>query len=321
MSDLPRAVRITEEGPREGFQIAAAPIPTADKIAFVDALSATGVARIQVASFVSPKRVPGWADADAVVAGFAPCAGVAYTALWFNPQGLQRALAFRDRLSIGGSITVAASEAFSLRNLNRDRAGQIEAMRANIAEHRAAGVEVTRVAVQAAFGCNFQGEVTVAQAVSAVADAMALAEETGCAIARIALADTMGWANPLSVERLVGAVRERWPGPSIVLHLHDTRGLGIANALAGLRLGVADFDAAVGGAGGCPFAGHPGAPGNIATEELVMLCEEMGIATGIDLDALIVAGHLAERILGRTLPSALLRGGSLRAFRAKARAA
>jgi hydroxymethylglutaryl-CoA lyase len=321
MSDLPRAVRITEEGPREGFQIATAPVPSADKIALIDALSATGAPRIQVASFVSPKRVPGWADADAVVAGFAPRAGVSYTALWFNPQGLDRALAFRDRLTLYGSVTVAASEAFSLKNLNRDRAGQIAAQRETIAAHQAAGVKVARVSVQAAFGCNFQGDIAPAQAIAAVADAMALAEETGCAIERISLADTMGWANPLLVERVVGEVRSRWPAQKVSLHLHDTRGLGIANALAGLHMGVDEFDAAVGGAGGCPFAGHPGAPGNIATEELALLCEEMGIATGIDIDALIAAGHLAERILGRKLPSALLRGGSLSAFRAKARAA
>ena len=321
MSDLPRTVRIAEEGPREGFQIATTPVPTADKIALIDALSATGAPRIQVASFVSPKRVPGWADADAVVGGFTPRPGIAYTALWFNPQGLQRALAFKDRLSVYGSITVSASEAFSLRNLRRDRAGQIEAQRENVAEHLAAGVPVNRVSVQAAFGCNFQGEIPPATAIAAVADAMAVAADTGCAIERISLADTMGWANPLLIERVVGEVRARWPEQKVSLHLHDTRGLGIANALAGLRLGVAEFDAAVGGAGGCPFAGHPGAPGNIATEELVMLCEEIGIATGIDIDALIEAGHLAEKILGRTLPSALLRGGSLTAFRAKARAA
>jgi hydroxymethylglutaryl-CoA lyase len=321
MSDLPQRVRITEEGPREGFQIATTPVPTADKIALIDALSATGAPRIQVASFVSPKRVPGWADADAVVAGFTPRAGVSYTALWFNPQGLDRALGFRDRLSLYGSITVAASEAFSLKNLNRDRAGQIAAQRETIAAHQAAGVAVTRASVQAAFGCNFAGEVTPAQAIAAVADAMALAEETGCAIERISLADTMGWANPLMIERVVGAVRSRWPAQKVSLHLHDTRGLGISNAFAALRMGVDEFDAAVGGAGGCPFAGHAGAPGNIATEELVLLCLEMGIATGIDVDAMIEAGHLAERVLGRTLPSALLRGGSLTAFRAKARAA
>ena len=321
MSDLPRSVRITEEGPREGFQIAASPVPTADKIALIDALSATGAPRIQVASFVSPKRVPGWADADAVVAGFTPRAGVAYTALWFNPQGLDRALGFRDRLAIYGSITVAASEAFSLKNLNRDRAGQIAAQRETIAAHQAAGVPVTRASVQAAFGCNFAGEITPAQAIAAVADAMALAEEAGCAIERISLADTMGWANPLLIERVVGAVRARWPAQKVSLHLHDTRGLGIANAMAGLRLGVDEFDPAGGGAGGRPLPRPPGAPGDIATGGLVLPPGGKGSRTGIDVDALIAAGHLAERILGRTLPSALLRGGSLTAFRAKARAA
>lgn len=315
MTDLPARVDITEEGPREGFQIEKGPIPTADKIALIDALSATGVKRIQAASFVSPKIVPGWADAEAVVAGFSPAPGVEYTALWFNAAGLARAQAFSARLSLHGSITVTGSEAFTRKNLNRSQAEQLEAQRKNVAVHQAAGVPVTRVSLQAAFGCNYSGAVPVAQAMAALADAMALAAETGCAVEKISLADSMGWANPLQVERLVAAVRTRFPEPAISLHLHDTRGLGVANAAAGLRMGVEKFDAAVAGLGGCPFAGHPGAPGNIATEELVFLCEEMGIATGIDLDALLEAARLAERIVGRPLPSNLLRGGGLSAFR------
>lgn len=318
MSDYPASIDIMEEGPREGFQIEPGPIPTADKIALIDALSATGVKRIQVASFVNPKLVPGWADAEAVVAGFTPRAGVAYGALWFNPRGLERTLAFKDRLSIAGSITVSASEAFSKQNLNRDRLAQLDAMRTHVAEHQKRGVTVNRVSVQASFGCNFSGNVTTEQAIAAVADAMALAAETGCTVTRISIADSMGWANPAQVERVVGAVRSRWPEPSITLHLHDTRGLGIACALAGLRMGVRNFDAAIGGLGGCPFAKHPGAPGNIATEELVFLCEEMGIATGIDLEALLEASALAERIVGHRLPSAMLRGGGLAAHRVKA---
>ena len=315
MTDLPASVDITEEGPREGFQIEPGPIPTADKIALINALSATGVRRIQVASFVSEKIVPGWADAEAVVAGFTPAAGVEYTALWFNAAGLARAQGFAGRLTLGGSITVTGSEAFTRKNLNRSQAEQIEAQRRNIAVHQAAGVAVTRVSLQAAFGCNFSGAVSACQAMAALSDAMALAADTGCDVQKISLADSMGWANPLLVERLVGAVRQRFPDPAISLHLHDTRGLGIACAAAGLRLGVEKFDAAVAGLGGCPFAGHPGAPGNIATEELVFLCEEMGVATGIDLDALIAAAALAERIVGRRLPSNLLRGGGLSSFR------
>ena len=318
MSNLPQRVTIHEEGPREGFQIEAGPIPTGDKVALIDALSATGLRHIQVASFVSPKLVPGWADAEAAVAGFAPLPGVSYTALWFNAAGLDRALAFRDRLSLTGSISLSASEAFSRRNLNRDRAGNLDAMRRQTAAHAAAGIPVERIGVMAAFGCNFSGEVTQEQVFTAVRDGLAVAAEAGETITRLSLADTMGWANPVQVERLVGAVRAAWPALDITLHLHDTRGLGIANALAGLRQGVTHFDATVGGLGGCPFVAHKGAPGNVASEELAFLCAEMGIETGIDLDALIEAGHLAERIVGHPLPSALLRGGSLRALREKA---
>jgi hydroxymethylglutaryl-CoA lyase len=323
MSDLPRQVDIAEEGPREGFQIEKHPIASADKIALIDALSATGLKHIQVASFVSPKLVPGWADAEAVVAGFTPNPEIHYTALWFNAAGLDRALAFKDRLHLFGSISLAASEAFSLKNLNRDRAGQIEAMRKQTAAHIAAGVPVTRIGLQAAFGCNYAGDVAPAQVMAAVEDGLAIASEAGASeagvtIRDLTLADTMGWANPHQIEAVIGEVRNRWPELRLALHLHDTRGLGIANAMAGLRMGVARFDAAVGGLGGCPFAGQPGAPGNIATEELALLCAELGIATGIDLEALVEAGRLAERILDRRLPSAVLRGGTLARFRARA---
>ncbi len=318
MSDLPARVDINEEGPREGFQIEPGPIATDDKIALVDALSATGLRHIQVCSFVSPKLVPGWSDAEAVVAGFTPRDGVDYTALWFNEKGLERALAFRERLHVTGSIALAASERFSQKNLNRDRAGNLDAMRRQTAAHVAAGVPVTRVGVMAAFGCNFAGDIPVELVLSTVEDGLAIASDAGETIRDLSLADTMGWATPSRIERVVGAVRNRWPELRLTLHLHDTRGLGIANAHAGLRMGVDRYDSTVGGLGGCPFAAHKGAPGNIATEELVLLCEEMGIATGIDLDALIEVGHLAERIVGHPLPSAALRGGSLGSFRARA---
>jgi hydroxymethylglutaryl-CoA lyase len=318
MSDLPRLVEISEEGPREGFQIEKGAISSADKIALIDALSATGVKSIQVASFVSPKLVPSWADAETVVAGFAPAPGVAYTALWFNEAGLTRALAFRDKLSLKGSISLSASEAFSRKNLNRDRPGQVEAMRRQTAAHVAAGIPVTRIGVMAAFGCNYGGDISPADVIATVADGLGIAAEAGQTIRDLALADTMGWATPARIERVVGAVRSRWPELTLSLHLHDTRGLGIANAYEGLRLGVARYDAAVAGLGGCPFAGQPGAPGNIATEELALLCEEMDIATGIDLEALIAAARLAERIVGRQLPSAALRSGTLKGFRSKA---
>ena len=318
MTDLPTHVEIFEEGPREGFQIEPGPIATADKIALIEALAATGLAHIQVCSFVNPRLVPGWADAEAVCGGFAPRPGVHYAALWFNENGLNRALAFRDRLSMVGSVSLAASDAFSRKNLNRGHAENLEAMRKQTAVHQAAGIPVTRVGVMAAFGCNYQGDIAPAQIVQTVADGLAVAAEYGAGITDVTLSDTMGWATPIRIERGIGAVRDRWPNLRIALHLHDTRGLAIANAHAGLRLGVTKFDSTVGGLGGCPFAGQKGAAGNICTEELVLLCEEMGIATGVDLDALIEVGRMAERIVGHPLPSELLRAGSLDAFRRQA---
>jgi len=316
--DLPKKVIISEEGPREGFQIEKGPIATADKVALIDALSGCGFSRIQVVSFVNAKHVPGWADAEAVVDGFKVRDGVAYTALWFNEQGLRRALAFRGKLALAGYISLSASEAFAKRNLNRDRAGQIEAMRKHVRMHVHEGMPIAKIIVMAAFGCNFAGDIAPAKVVDTVADGLGIARDTKVEVRHVALADSMGWATPKRVAAAVGAVRDRWPEIEIALHLHDTRGQGIACAYEGLRLGVTRFDAAVGGLGGCPFAGQPGAPGNIATEELALLCEEMGIVTGLDIEALIEAARLAERIVGHPLPSAALRSGTLARLRRKA---
>jgi isopropylmalate/homocitrate/citramalate synthase len=316
--DLPDSVVISEEGPREGFQIEPGPIATADKIALIDALSACGLRCIQVGSFVNPKHVPGWADAEAVMAGFSPREGVEYSAVWFNEAGMLRALAFKEKLALAGFISLSASEPFAIRNLNRDRAGQIEAMRRYVRVHREASVPIAKIIVMAAFGCNFAGDVSPAEVVETVADARAIAREAGVKVQDVTLADSMGWATPRRVADAIGAVRNRFDDVRIALHLHDTRGQGIACAYEGLRLGVTAFDAAVAGLGGCPFAGQPGAPGNIATEELALLCEEMGIATGLNIEALIEAGRLAERIVGHRLPSAALRSGTLAAFRRRA---
>ena len=318
MSDLPKKVEIHEEGPREGFQIEPGPISSDHKIELIEALAETGLHHIQICSFVSQRIVPGWADADEVVERVRTTPGVDFTALWFNDKGLARALKFRDKLKLYGSIALSASEGFSYKNLHRSRAQNMEAMRAQTALHLSHGIPVTRIGVMAAFGCNFQGEVTVDVVLQGLADGFALAEEAGATITDIGLADTMGWAVPPRIERVVGAVRERWPDQKITLHLHDTRGMGVANAHAGLRMGVSAFDSTVGGLGGCPFAAHKGAAGNIATEELVLLCEEMGIDTGVDLDRLIEVGRMAERIVGHVLPSELLHAGSLTAFRQQA---
>ncbi len=320
MSDLPKSIEIHEEGPREGFQIEPGPITTADKIKLVEALAETGLHHIQVCSFVSAKVVPQWSDAEALVEGFRAKDGVHYTGLWFNPRGLERALAFRGKLTITGSISLAASDAFSRKNLNRGHAENCEAMRKNTATHRENGVAVDRIGVMAAFGCNYQGDIAPAQVVKTLEDGFAIAREHKADIKVLSLADTMGWATPQRIARVVGEVRSKWPDHKISLHLHDTRGLAVANAYEALKLGVTRFDSTVGGLGGCPYAGQKGAAGNICTEELVLLCEEMGVETGVDLDKLIEVGRMAEDIVGHPLPGELIHAGSLDAFRRRAAA-
>jgi hydroxymethylglutaryl-CoA lyase len=315
MSDLPRRVDIHEEGPREGFQIEPGPISTERKVALIDALSATGLKRIQIASFVNPKRVPGWADAEAVVTGIHPKDGIRYSALWLNEKGLERAVALKDRLSLRGTISLCTSEPFIRRNQNRDLAENVRVQHAQIEIFKANGIPVESISMMAAFGCNFAGDIPVSTVTATVAQGFEIAAAHDLTIKSLSLADTMAWATPLSIKRVVGAVRERWPELRINLHLHDTRGLGVANAYAGLEMGVTSFDSSVAGLGGCPFAGHKGAAGNVCTEDLVFMCEEMGIATGIDIEALIAAARLAEEIVGHPLPGSVMRGGTLAKYR------
>ena len=318
MTDLPSHVEIHEEGPREGFQIEPGPIPSADKIRLIEALAETGLRHIQVCSFVNTRLVPGWADAEAVVEGFTAKPGVEYTGLFFNGNGLDRALAFKGKLTVNGAIALTASEGFTRKNLNRSPQENIDAMKKHSALQQSKGIPVTRIGVMAAFGCNYQGDISPAQVIRTLEDGLAIAEETGAAIKLFSLADTMGWATPARIERVIAEVRSRWPDMTLALHLHDTRGLAVANAHAALKMGVIQFDSTVGGLGGCPFAGQPKAAGNICTEELVLLCEEMGIHTGVDLDSLIEVGRLAEDIVGHQLPSELIHAGSLDAFRREA---
>ncbi|MEC7146547.1 MAG: hydroxymethylglutaryl-CoA lyase [Pseudomonadota bacterium] len=315
MSDLPSTVEIHEEGPREGFQIEPGPISTVDKVKLIDALSKTGLKHIQACSFVNPRLVPGWADAEKVVESFDAHEDVEYTGLYFNGNGLDRALAFKDKLTISGSISLTASEGFTKKNLNRTHAENMAAMERHVMSHLELGIPVNRIGVMAAFGCNYQGDISPATVIKTLEDGMQIAAKTGAEITLFSLADTMGWAAPHRIERVVGEVRNVWPDMTISLHLHDTRGLAIANAYSALKLGVRQFDSTVGGLGGCPFAGQPKAAGNICTEELVLLCEELGIATGVDLDQLIEVGRLAEDIVGHQLPGELIHAGSLDAFR------
>jgi len=315
MSDLPDFVTINEEGPREGFQIEPGPISTANKIKLINALSETGLKNIQACSFVNPRLVPGWADAEAVVEGFTPTKGIKYTGLYFNGNGLDRAMKYHGKLTLSGSISLTASEGFTKKNLNRSHAENVAAMKRQASLHLDNKINVTRIGVMAAFGCNYQGDIAPQVVINTLKDGMTIAEETGSEITVFSLADTMGWAAPHRIERVLGEVRSQWPEMEISLHLHDTRGLAVANAYAGLKMGIRSFDTTVGGLGGCPFAGQPKAAGNICTEELVLLCEELGIETGVDLDVLIEVGRLAEDIVGHQLPGELIHAGSLDAFR------
>ena len=314
MSDLPKRVHISEEGPREGFQFEKGAIPTARKIALIDALSHTGLDQIQIVSFVNPKAVPGMADAEDVVHGIRPNPDVAYTALWLNDKGFERAMR-EKRLTVKGTIQLGASDKFLLRNQNRTMAQQLASQRTIVEMHKAAGVPVERASIMAAFGCNFEGDVPVVRVVTLVEQILDVAKEHGVTLTYITLADTMAWATPLAIKRVIGALRARWPDIDFALHLHDTRGMAIANAYAGLEMGVTRFDSSVAGLGGCPFAGHKGAAGNVCTEDLVFMCNELGIETGIDLHAMIECAKLAEDVVGHPLPGSVMKGGDLAQYR------
>jgi hydroxymethylglutaryl-CoA lyase len=315
MSDFPKSVSINEEGPREGFQIEKGPIATARKIELIEALSETGLKHMQIVSFVNPKRVPGMADAEDVVHGFKPKPGVDYTALWLNEKGLERARA-TGKLTLEGKISIYASEKFSMRNNNRTTAQEFEYARRVLESYIEHDIPVERGSVAAAFGCNYQGEIPVQTILDIVRRIFDLADEHGIKLKELSFADTMAWATPLQIKRLVGAVRDKYPDLRINLHLHDTRGMGLANAYAALEMGVDMFDACVAGLGGCPFAAHKGAAGNVCTEDLVFMCQEMGISTGLDLDKLIDCARLAEDIVGHPLPGSVKMGGNLDKLRA-----
>ncbi len=313
MSDLPKRVDIHEEGPREGFQIEAGPISTADKVRFCEALADTGLHEVQCVSFVDVRRVPGMADAMEVAQGIRRRPDVHYTAIALNLRGYERAV--ESPLHITGGIQMSASNTFSMHNTNKDNAQTLHEQRRQMAFFRERGIPVESAIVMTAFGCNFEGSIAPETVRDCVGDLLTIADEFGVKLDRVRLADTVGWASPAQVQRVVGMVREKWPDLRLGLHLHDTRGTGMANALMGLQMGIESFDSSCAGLGGCPFAGHKGAAGNICTEDLVFMCEEMGIETGINLDALIECARMAEDIVGHQLPGKIMHGGSLSKFR------
>ena len=297
---LPAKVIIVEAGPRDGLQNEAREVPSQDKVRLIEALAETGLARIEATSFVHPKWIPRLADADEVLARLRRKPGVAYSALVPNLKGLERAVAAKVDEAV---LFLSASEGHSKANINKTIAEAVDSYRPVAAEAKRAGLRV-RGAISTAFGCPFDGDVDPAVVARLAGDLRAM----GCD--EVAVCDTVGFANPRQVEEVVRRVAAEVPLERIALHFHDTRGTALANIVAGLQAGVTAFDGAVGGLGGCPYAG--GATGNVATEDMVNMLEEMGVATGVNLDALIECATLATGLVGRTPQGHVAQAGRVR---------
>jgi hydroxymethylglutaryl-CoA lyase len=295
MSDLSalrgRKVTVVEVGPRDGLQDERAQISTADKIAFVDRLSAARLPVIEVTAFVSPKWVPQMADAGEVLARIRRVAGIRYTALVPNLAGLERALAARaDEIA----IFAASTETFSRRNINSTIEQSLVTYKDVCARAREAGLRV-RGYLSTAFGCPYEGAV----APETVATVAARLLDLG--VYEVAVSDTIGIAHPGQVARVLDAVLVRTTPDRVALHFHDTRGTALANVVAALPYGINTFDASAGGLGGCPYA--PGAAGNLATEDLIYMLNGLGAETGVSLDALLEASAFIGERLDHRLPS------------------
>ncbi len=282
---------VVEVGPRDGLQNEAAMISAADRIGFIDRLSAAGLPVIEAGAFVSPKWVPQMADTAQVFAGISRGDNIRYTALVPNLEGLERAHAC-GVTEVG--IIAAASDTFSLRNINQDVDGSLDTYRAVCARASELNIRV-RGYVSTAFGCPFEGEIAPAR-VAAVAEAL-----MNMGTFEVAISDTIGIAHPGRVRGVVAVVADRVPLHAVALHFHDTRGTALANVLTALELGISTFDASAGGLGGCPYA--PGATGNLATEDLIYVLNGLGIETGVDLNALVQASAFIEPKVGHPLPS------------------
>jgi hydroxymethylglutaryl-CoA lyase len=289
-------VSLREVGPRDGLQNED-PIPTDAKVELINALAGTGLRRVEAVSFVHPKAIPQMADADEVSAQVRRSPDVSYSALVPNQRGLERALAagFTEL-----EVVISASDTHNRENINRTTQESLAALPELVSLAHAGGATLQLI-VSTAWGCPYEGEVPVERVVWVARQAAA------AGIDSLAYGDTTGMATPTRVITLVGETRSAVPELPLGLHFHNTRGTGLANLYAALQLGVDDFDAAVAGLGGCPYA--PGASGNIATEEVVSMLEDMGIETGVDLDALLEVAEMAERFVGHTAPSQVLRAG------------
>ncbi|MBN8550666.1 MAG: hydroxymethylglutaryl-CoA lyase [Deltaproteobacteria bacterium] len=299
---LPTSVRIREVGAREGFQTLQTVVSTAQKLELIAALSETGVREIEITAMVRADKVPQMSDAEEVIRQFVRKPGVRYTALYLNPRGFVRAEE-TNRLDNEGWLYGAVSETFLKKNANVSVAESIQAIPEWLTAFASRGKKPQGLMLSTAFGCNYEGSFPDSKVLQVIRSSIEKVEQAGSQLPEVCLADTMGRATPEMLKRLVGAVRAQFPSLYVSLHLHDTRGSGMANVYAGLEMGVDCFDTSVGGMGGCPFA--KGAAGNVCSEDVAYLCEEMGIATNVNLDAYCRAARLAERIVGTPLPGKL----------------
>jgi hydroxymethylglutaryl-CoA lyase len=294
---VPPAVSITEVSPRDGLQNEASIVPLADKKALIDGLVGAGLRRIEVTSFVSPKWVPQLADAAELIPILTRPEGVTFSALVPNARGLERALAVKLPEI---AVFLSASETHNKMNVNKSVSATLDVFKDIVPPALEAGVRV-RAYVSTVWGCPYEGDVSVASGVRIAKRLL----ELGCY--QISLGDTIGVGTPKKTRDIVSAMLSEMPADRIALHMHDTRGTALANVLVGLEMGISNFDSSVGGVGGCPYA--PGAAGNLATEDLVYMLDGMGVTTGVDLEKLVEAGNLAERILGRRLTGKVHQAG------------
>jgi hydroxymethylglutaryl-CoA lyase len=288
LAGLPRRVTVVEVGPRDGLQNESGVVSTADKIHFIDLLSAAGFSAIEATSFVSPRAIPQLADATDVIAGITRAPGTRYAALVPNRKGMERALA----AGVGEvAVFTGASETFVQHNINTTIAGSIENFRPVVEMARAAGLRV-RGYVSTVFGCPYEGEVKPAAVLDVALRLRALGVD------EVSLGDTIGVATPKQVVEVTTLLAGHMPIEQLAMHFHDTRGTALANVLAALQLGISVFDSSAGGLGGCPYA--PGASGNLATEDLLYMLHGLGIATGVSLDAVVEASRFLAGVRAQT---------------------
>ncbi len=299
--ELPKSVRIREVGPRDGFQNEPEVIPTEEKVRLIGMLADAGLRRIEITSFVRPDVIPQLADGAEVLTRFEPREGVAYSVLIPNRKGLDNALALRDRFQ-EANFFLSASETHNRKNVNRSIAESLEDLEGTIGVAVDAGLRCEAV-ISTSFGCPYEGEVPPDR-VFEIAEKLA---SFGCA--EVGFGDTTGMANPRQVREFFAEARERFTGVELTAHFHNTRGQGLANVLAALGEGIDSFESSFGELGGCPVP--PGSTGNISTEDLVSMLEEMDVRTGIDLPKLIAASEEVQKVLGRPLGSHLLTAGPI----------